>query len=166
MMRAAVIQERRPGGSGGGTDRTDPEECREQVEACLLTDPGEIVIVSHDRYLISRLTNRVMTIVDGRVEKYSGTYDEWEGFPSLDELPHRCGKPHSQVGVSVGPVDRQSEPGARAVRTRRSGSPNPALGQSTRKMQGVDAAPTELDIERQIQMLQAELTALRSSVHR
>lgn len=52
-------------------------QSREEVEACLDDYPGALIFVSHDRYFINKIANRIITIKDTQVEKYLGTYDEW-----------------------------------------------------------------------------------------
>ncbi len=38
---------------------------------------GSVIVVSHDRSFIRRVSNRILEIHDGRVELYPGTYDEY-----------------------------------------------------------------------------------------
>lgn len=38
---------------------------------------GGVIVVSHDRSFIGRVSNRILEIHDGRVELYPGTYDEY-----------------------------------------------------------------------------------------
>jgi len=39
---------------------------------------GTLVIVSHDRYFISRLSNKIWEIEDQKILEFKGTYQEWE----------------------------------------------------------------------------------------
>ena len=50
---------------------------RERVEAVLETFPGTILLVSHDRYLLRRLADRVWAFRDGTVVAYGGGYEEY-----------------------------------------------------------------------------------------
>jgi len=50
---------------------------RERVEAALETFPGTILLVSHDRYLLRRLADRVWAFRDGTVVAYGGGYEEY-----------------------------------------------------------------------------------------
>lgn len=50
----------------------------EELEAALLGYPGTLLIVSHDRYFISRIANKVLEIREGKVKFYSGTYQEFK----------------------------------------------------------------------------------------
>ncbi|MFS0614344.1 ribosomal protection-like ABC-F family protein [Lederbergia ruris] len=52
-------------------------QSREEVETCLQDYPGTLIFVSHDRYFLRKIANRVLTITDSRIQKYLGTYEEW-----------------------------------------------------------------------------------------
>ncbi|MFD1673537.1 ribosomal protection-like ABC-F family protein [Alicyclobacillus fodiniaquatilis] len=52
-------------------------DTREHVEDALLDYPGTLVIVSHDRYLLSKLANCVLEVADGRTKVFRRTYDEY-----------------------------------------------------------------------------------------
>lgn len=49
----------------------------EWLETYLMNYPGTVVIVSHDRYFLDRIVNKVVDIDMGRVETYSGNYSEY-----------------------------------------------------------------------------------------
>jgi ATP-binding cassette subfamily F protein 3 len=38
---------------------------------------GTIILVSHDRYFISKAANKIWEIVDGEIKEFKGTYAEW-----------------------------------------------------------------------------------------
>ncbi|MCM5528585.1 ABC-F family ATP-binding cassette domain-containing protein [Parasegetibacter sp. NRK P23] len=38
---------------------------------------GSIILVSHDRYFISKAANKIWEIVDGKIKEFKGTYHEW-----------------------------------------------------------------------------------------
>ena len=50
---------------------------RERIEEALLQYPGAMVLVSHDRALLKKVSNRVAVLKDGRVETYPGGYQEY-----------------------------------------------------------------------------------------
>jgi len=49
-------------------------DAREALEAALLEYEGTCLIVSHDRYFLDRVVNRVLHIDSGRVRSYTGNY--------------------------------------------------------------------------------------------
>ena len=38
---------------------------------------GSLILVSHDRYFISKTANKIWEIVDGKIKEFKGTYYEW-----------------------------------------------------------------------------------------
>jgi ATP-binding cassette subfamily F protein 3 len=38
---------------------------------------GSLILVSHDRYFISKTANKIWEIVDGKIKEFKGSYDEW-----------------------------------------------------------------------------------------
>ncbi|HYG57459.1 MAG TPA: ABC-F type ribosomal protection protein [Symbiobacteriaceae bacterium] len=50
---------------------------RERVEEALESYGGTLLLVSHDRYLLSRIATRVIHIKDGRLEPFGGSYQEF-----------------------------------------------------------------------------------------
>lgn len=52
---------------------------REKVEEALEGYPGTLLLVSHDRYLLRRIANRVFRVEGGRLETWNGGYDEYVG---------------------------------------------------------------------------------------
>jgi ATP-binding cassette subfamily F protein 3 len=52
-------------------------EAREALEGALAKHPGTILFVSHDRYLLQRLTTKVIALKDGEAEVYPGRYHDY-----------------------------------------------------------------------------------------
>ncbi len=46
---------------------------------------GSIVLVSHDRYFISRIANKIWEIEDHKIVEFKGTYAEWEEWKARRE---------------------------------------------------------------------------------
>lgn len=47
---------------------------------------GSLILVSHDRYFISRIANKIWEIDEHRVREFRGTYAEWEEWKNRREL--------------------------------------------------------------------------------
>ncbi|MBK7435055.1 MAG: ABC-F family ATP-binding cassette domain-containing protein [Chitinophagaceae bacterium] len=47
---------------------------------------GSIVLVSHDRYFISRIANKIWEIDHHKIREFKGTYAEWEDWKARKEL--------------------------------------------------------------------------------
>ncbi|MBI4553454.1 MAG: ABC-F type ribosomal protection protein [Candidatus Latescibacteria bacterium] len=52
-------------------------DAREAVEGALAEYPGTVLFVSHDRRLIERLADAIITVADGQARYYPGTYEEY-----------------------------------------------------------------------------------------
>lgn len=47
---------------------------KEAVEEAILSFPGTFLVVSHDRYLLDKIADRVVELADGRFTEYTGNY--------------------------------------------------------------------------------------------
>ena len=50
---------------------------REELERALLEFPGTILMISHDRYFLNKLANRVIAMESGGITEYLGNYDDY-----------------------------------------------------------------------------------------
>ena len=50
---------------------------------------GSIVLVSHDRYFISRIANKIWEIEDHKIREFKGTYKEWEDWKARREAEQK-----------------------------------------------------------------------------
>ena len=53
-------------------------DSRECLEAALSQFTGTLLTVSHDRYFINRVANRVLVMEGGRLKEYLGNYDDYQ----------------------------------------------------------------------------------------
>jgi ATPase subunit of ABC transporter with duplicated ATPase domains len=53
-------------------------DTRERLENALVAYTGTLLVISHDRYLLDRLSNRLLIIDSGRIQDYPGSYSAWE----------------------------------------------------------------------------------------
>ncbi len=51
---------------------------RERMEDALTAYTGTLLVVSHDRYLLDRLVDRLLVLGDGPPRRFLGRYSEWE----------------------------------------------------------------------------------------
>jgi ATP-binding cassette subfamily F protein 3 len=58
------------------TNHLDMHSCDLLIEA-LNKYAGSIILVSHDRYFISKTANKIWEIVDHEVKEFKGGYEEW-----------------------------------------------------------------------------------------
>ncbi len=65
-------------------------DSREALELALSEYDGSCLIVSHDRYFLDRVVNRIAHIADGHIEIYDGNYSD---FRDRTTLPSETTKP-------------------------------------------------------------------------
>ena len=58
-------------------------DSREALEQALIDYPGTIVVISHDRWFIDKVCNKIATIEHGVIDIFDGTYSEHEAFVAL-----------------------------------------------------------------------------------
>jgi len=58
------------------TNHLDIHSCELLIEA-LNKYKGSYILVSHDRYFISKTANKIWEIVDHEIKEFKGSYDEW-----------------------------------------------------------------------------------------
>lgn len=67
---------------------------RERLEDALLEYPGTILVVSHDRYFLNKIVNRILVMQPHGLEEYLGNYDDYiEKKKSLAALNQLQAKP-------------------------------------------------------------------------
>lgn len=52
-------------------------ESMEVLEGALESYDGTVIVISHDRYLLDRIPDRIVEVRDGAVTSSSGSYDDW-----------------------------------------------------------------------------------------
>jgi len=58
------------------TNHLDMHSCELLIDA-LRKYEGSFILVSHDRYFISKTANKIWEIVDNKIKEFKGGYDEW-----------------------------------------------------------------------------------------
>lgn len=72
---------------------------------------GSIVLVSHDRYFISRIANKIWEIDDHKIREFKGTYAEWEAWKARREAEKTREPKVNKQAEPVAPVEKkQAEP--------------------------------------------------------
>jgi len=97
------------------TNHLDMHSCDLLIEA-LNKYQGSIILVSHDRYFISKTANKIWEIVDHKVKEFKGGYEEWVAWNERmarqkseilnkkteirNENPKKTGKPNEPGGTN------------------------------------------------------------------
>ncbi|MEH7400019.1 ABC-F type ribosomal protection protein [Gottfriedia acidiceleris] len=56
---------------------------RERIEEALAAYPGAVVVVSHDPYLLKKVSNRVIHIENGNLYEFKGSFADWNGRQNI-----------------------------------------------------------------------------------
>ncbi len=66
------------------TNHLDMHSCDLLIDA-LNKYEGSFLLVSHDRYFISKTANKIWEIEDGKIREFKGTYEEWVDWKERNE---------------------------------------------------------------------------------
>ncbi len=72
------------------TNHLDMHSCELLIEA-LNKYEGSYLLVSHDRYFISKTANKIWEIEDGKIREFKGTYEEWVDWKERNLLAKQAG---------------------------------------------------------------------------
>jgi len=75
---------------------------REALEQVLLGYSGTILLVSHDRHLVSLLAETLLVAAEGEITHFLGTFEEWAGSQQQAEAEAAAGR----VEANAGPAPR------------------------------------------------------------
>lgn len=80
---------------------------------------GSIVLVSHDRYFISRIANKIWEIEDHKIVEFKGSYAEWEEWKARREAERSKQQKNDQnnKAAEVKPVVKEEAPKPQAANT-------------------------------------------------
>lgn len=82
------------------TNHLDMHSCDLLIEA-LNKYEGTIILVSHDRYFISKTANKIWEIVDHRIKEFKGGYEEWVAWNErMEKQAAQNQKPSNQKEVT------------------------------------------------------------------
>jgi ATP-binding cassette, subfamily F, member 3 len=58
----------------------------EVLETELERFPGTVVFVSHDRYFLDRIADKIVEVRDGELHRHEGGYSAWRGFKEREPV--------------------------------------------------------------------------------
>jgi ATP-binding cassette subfamily F protein 3 len=99
---------------------------------------GSIILVSHDRYFISKTANKIWEIEDEKIIEFKGDYNEWV------EWKERMAK------------QKQNQPEAQ--------KPKPEPAKPTAPIEVKPTGPIDKDLQKQIQKLQKAIAQLEQNI--
>jgi ATPase subunit of ABC transporter with duplicated ATPase domains len=148
-------------------------ESREVLEKTLAEYEGTLLFVSHDRYFINKIADKIMVIENSSLKVYPGDYSYY-----LEELQKNTGeesKPDNNKSERAGKSENTSKPGGKSIQSEaeKPVGTNKAAGatkavdyktDATRKRSGGVSA-WRLDVlERDIEDMEAEIKAIETEI--
>ena len=91
------------------------------VEDLLDAWPGTLLLVTHDRYLMERVTDHQFALVNGKIRHLPGGVDEYLRLSDASPLPWRPAVPHRSTPCRTPPIRAYLGPKHRPKRSRLSG---------------------------------------------
>jgi ATP-binding cassette subfamily F protein 3 len=91
------------------TNHLDMQSVEMLIEALNKYD-GTLILVSHDRYFISKTANKIWSIEDGQIKEFVGTYDEWVVFQQDREKRLQAAAKPAPVAEPVKPKKEEKKP--------------------------------------------------------
>lgn len=95
------------------TNHLDMHSVELLIEA-LLKYEGSYLLVSHDRYFVSRTANKIWEIVDGTIRVFKGSYAEYLDWKERKatplELPVAPNTKQPAANTAPGPVEKNNQP--------------------------------------------------------
>ncbi len=83
---------------------------KEALEAALADYDGTMLIISHDRYFINKLADRIFNIENGTIKKYDGNYDFFrENFVHIEQKTEEKPKPVKKENEYLKQKEKASE---------------------------------------------------------
>ena len=102
------------------TNHLDMHSCDLLIDA-LHKYQGSIILVSHDRYFVSKTANKIWEIVDHKVKEFKGGYDEWVAWKERMAKQAKMEASNQKAEVNPSTSLRTSE---KANETKKPGEPN------------------------------------------
>ncbi len=102
--------------------------------------PGSIILVSHDRFFISKTANKIWEIVDHQIKEFKGTYQEWVEWNERMARQEQENKQSSTAKPKAEPV------------------------KETVVAQKPATQPVNRDLQRELQKQQRKLTSLEEDI--
>lgn len=127
------------------TNHLDMQSVEILIDA-LINYEGTFVVVSHDRYFLSEIANKIWWIENEQIKEYPGTYDEWEIWNKkrlIDEKPAE--------------IQKNSKP-TQALQS----APNPAIKEAQKERRQVEADIDKMESE--INSFKEKLTSIEQKL--
>jgi ATP-binding cassette subfamily F protein 3 len=103
---------------------------------------GSYILVSHDRYFISKTANKIWEIVDQQIKEFKGTYQEWVEWNERMEKQKRLAEQEEKKSPSVKEVKKEA--------------PKPVINNT----------PINKEAQKELQKMQRKLAAIEEEIEK
>jgi ATP-binding cassette subfamily F protein 3 len=90
------------------TNHLDMQSVEMLIEALNKYD-GTLILVSHDRYFISKVANKIWWIEDFKIKEFIGSYDEWVTFQAEREKRSKLAAPAPVAEKKVEKIKQEKQ---------------------------------------------------------
>jgi ATP-binding cassette subfamily F protein 3 len=119
--------------------------------------PGSYILVSHDRYFISKTANKIWEIVDHQIKEFKGTYQEWVEWNERMAKKESVKEDGRVAKTEAENIKVKSEPAKKAeVKT--------AVAQTSSKPQQ-PGTPINRELQKELQKQQRRLATLEADLN-
>ena len=122
---------------------------REALEAALDEYDGTIIVVSHDRFFLDRITTQIMAFGTEGVDVFQGNYTEYHEWKERNKQPSSEKSPEAPVAPSDSPDAANAHD-------------NPAIDHASLKLQSPLSKNQRANLEKRIEVIQTRIPALEA----
>ncbi|MBL0129719.1 MAG: ABC-F family ATP-binding cassette domain-containing protein [Chitinophagaceae bacterium] len=139
------------------TNHLDMHSCDLLIEA-LSKYEGSIILVSHDRYFVSKTANKIWEIVDHEIKEFKGGYEEWVAWK--ERMARQEAESKKMTGT------KEKETGARNKKQERGNIPEhpkqaaPVIQKHTHTAIDKDVKKEHQKMQKQFQQLEEQMARL------
>jgi ATP-binding cassette subfamily F protein 3 len=127
---------------------------------------GSLILVSHDRYFISKTANKIWEIVDGQVVEFKGGYTEWVAWKERMALKEKAEgtRQEAQGKDKKAPGARDEGQGKdnKAQGTRQEGQGKEKAQGTRQEAQGKEVEKAKKKLQRQFEELESKIAVLKA----
>ena len=100
------------------TNHLDMHSCDLLIDS-LNKYEGSIILVSHDRYFVSKTANKIWEIVDHEIKEFKGGYEEWVQWKERMQKAAEVNKKSEEKSQKKEDAGKKQEPGARTTEVKK-----------------------------------------------
>ncbi len=115
---------------------------------------GSYILVSHDRYFISKTANKIWEIVDHQIKEFKGSYQEWVEW---NERMAKIAAEKQKLGFKESPEPQ--------VTKKMDNKPEKSSVQAPRETVSANISPINKELQKELQKEQKRLASLESQLN-